>query len=156
MVEKLLSDVALEHTHTEHLQSKISQLRKFKAVNQPELQDSLGSLFQHQEAKIPSILAVIGLDHKIGTESLWKTTTAVSTGFSDHDRLVKMLDKLTVRNNVMDLLLTLFLLARSLNEVPGRNNAVQNVFTFSQTFETRLQGTPIALELAALSQVGSR
>ncbi|KAH6570796.1 hypothetical protein BASA60_007518 [Batrachochytrium salamandrivorans] len=58
--------------------------------------------------------------------------------------------KLTVRNDVMDLLLTLFLLACSLNEVPGRNDAVQNMFTFSQDFKTRLQGTPSALELAAL------
>ncbi|KAH9263949.1 hypothetical protein BASA83_012617 [Batrachochytrium salamandrivorans] len=48
-----------------------------------------------------------------------------------HDCPFKMLDKLTVRNDVMDFLLTLFLLACSLNEVPGRNNAVQNVFTFS-------------------------
>ncbi|KAH9264280.1 hypothetical protein BASA83_012234 [Batrachochytrium salamandrivorans] len=67
-----------------------------------------------------------------------------------------MLDKLTVCNDVMDFLLTLFLLACSLNEVPGRNDAVQNVFTFSQAFETRLQRTPNALKLAALSQVGSR
>ncbi|KAH9273645.1 hypothetical protein BASA83_003977 [Batrachochytrium salamandrivorans] len=56
----------------------------------------------------------------------------------------------------MDLLLTLFLPACSLNEVPGRNDAVQNMFTFSQDFKTRLQGAPSALELAALIQVGSR
>ncbi|KAH6583299.1 hypothetical protein BASA61_008081 [Batrachochytrium salamandrivorans] len=68
-----------------------------------------------------------------------------------HDRLVKMLDKLTVRNDVMDLLLTLFLLACSLNEVPGRNDAVQNVFTFSQAFENTPLRNPIALELAALT-----
>ncbi|KAH6562650.1 hypothetical protein BASA60_011039 [Batrachochytrium salamandrivorans] len=55
---------------------------------------------------------------------------------------VKMLDKLTVRNNVIDLLLTLFLLACSLNEVPGRNNAVQNVFTFSQSFRNTPSRNP--------------
>ncbi|KAH6579114.1 hypothetical protein BASA60_003372 [Batrachochytrium salamandrivorans] len=62
--------------------------------------------------------------------------------------------KLTVRNDVMDFLLTLFLPTCSVSEVLGRNDAVQNVFTFfSKLSKTRLQGTPNALELAALSQV---
>ncbi|KAH9249193.1 hypothetical protein BASA81_013093 [Batrachochytrium salamandrivorans] len=61
--------------------------------------------------------------------------------------------KLTVRNDVMDLLLTLFLLACSLNEVPGRNDAVQNVFTFFSSFRNTPSRNPIALKLAALSQI---
>ncbi|KAH6561161.1 hypothetical protein BASA60_011589 [Batrachochytrium salamandrivorans] len=55
--------------------------------------------------------------------------------------------KLTVRNDVMDFLLTLFLPTCSVSEVLGINDAVQNVFTFFQAFKTRLQGTPSALEL---------
>ncbi|KAH6574028.1 hypothetical protein BASA62_002671 [Batrachochytrium salamandrivorans] len=86
-----------------------------------------------------------------------KTTIAVFTGFSIMIALSRCSTKLTVRNDVMDLLLTLFLLACCLNKVPGRNDAVQKrVHFFSQAFETCLQGTPIALELATLSQVGSR
>ncbi|KAH6598917.1 hypothetical protein BASA50_003423 [Batrachochytrium salamandrivorans] len=52
--------------------------------------------------------------------------------------LSRCLTKLTVRNDVMDLLLNLFLLTCSVNEVPGRNDAVQNVFHFF----SRFQNTP--------------
>ncbi|KAH6567018.1 hypothetical protein BASA62_006355 [Batrachochytrium salamandrivorans] len=50
--------------------------------------------------------------------------------------------KLTVRNDVMTLLLTLFLPACSLNEVPGINDAVQNVFTFFSSFRNTPSRNP--------------
>ncbi|KAH9266088.1 hypothetical protein BASA83_010826 [Batrachochytrium salamandrivorans] len=56
--------------------------------------------------------------------------------------LSKCSTKLTVRNNVMDFLLTLFLLTCSLSEVPVRNDAVQNVFTFFSSFQNTPSRNP--------------
>ncbi|KAH6593358.1 hypothetical protein BASA50_007566 [Batrachochytrium salamandrivorans] len=50
--------------------------------------------------------------------------------------------KLTVRNDVMDLLMTLFLPACSVNEVLGINDAVQNVFTFFSSFRNTPSRNP--------------
>ncbi|KAH6564374.1 hypothetical protein BASA50_003945 [Batrachochytrium salamandrivorans] len=124
MVEKLLSDVALEHTIPKHLQSKISPAERIQNRQPTRTAESSWFSFSNiRKRKILSILIVIGLDHKI-----------VSTGLSIMIALSRNSTKLTVRNDVMDLLLTLFLLSCSVNEVPGRNDAVQNVFTFFSSF----------------------